>query len=70
MEELKNKQFSITRQVAKKDWIKTSFWMPENTPDMPVEEMKEPPAKAKLECPFSKQDSHKIKIKELVKIKL
>ena len=30
IDNLKQKEFGVMRQVAKKEWIKTSFWMPEN----------------------------------------
>ena len=28
--DMKNKESGMLRQVAKEQWIKTSFWMPEN----------------------------------------
>ena len=28
--DMKNKEFGMVRKVAKEQWIKTSFWMPEN----------------------------------------
>ena len=31
IDELTNKD-TVIRNDAKKEWIKTSFWMPENTP--------------------------------------
>ena len=82
--ELKDKSFNVMREVAKKEWIKTSFWMPENAaagkpagqqePDL--EETKEEGKKKKLKmsCPFapatSDGESHSIKFKDLVPLKL
>lgn len=52
------------RQIAKKEWIKTAYWMPENANHVKSEIL--PPSKD-LVCPFS---SHKILIKKLVKVKV
>lgn len=30
IQDLKRKDFGMVRKVAKEQWIKTSFWMPEN----------------------------------------
>ena len=71
----------MIRNVAKKDWIKTSFWAPENTPDNQdasakpaVGEAAAAPTK-KLYCPiFEKTENgvkkqHQLKLKELIPLK-
>lgn len=82
--ELKDKSFNVMRQVAKKEWIKTSFWMPENSntdkavekKQSEIEETKQEVRKAKLKmtCPYapitSTNESHSIKFKDLVTLKL
>ena len=70
------------RNVEKKDWIKTSFWAPENTPDnqtsaAPGESQNKDDAGAipskKLYCPIHQKgensDKHQIRIKELISLK-
>lgn len=42
---------AVFRQVAKKEWIKTSFWMPENGTE--VSNQLVAPV-SKLVCPYSK----------------
>jgi len=64
--------------VAKKEWIKTSFWMPENTPEEKKDEIK--PPSTKFQCPYNhsiketssavKPSSHTVKFKELVSLKI
>ena len=72
LEDLKDKQPGLLRDVAKKDWIKTSFWVAENTPVLENQEELKAPSK-KLICPiFDKSDSksrHSIKFKDLISIK-
>jgi hypothetical protein len=51
--------------VAKKEWIKTSFWMPENGTEV-SNDIKAPVSK--LVCPFSKDQGHTIKVKDLIKL--
>ena len=70
------------RQVAKKEWIKTSFWMPENTNvdkkhiEAEIEEAKNEVKKTKfrMTCPYSlttaTTESHSIRFKDLVPLKL
>lgn len=72
---------TVLRNVAKKDWIKTSFWVPENTPHKSENVLKtsEPIKKEKLYCPVydkncSDKESalnkkHQIKMKELISLK-
>jgi hypothetical protein len=50
--ELTNKD-TIVRNEAKKEWIKTSFWMPENTPQV-KDEGAQAPSKT-LFCPIFDQ---------------
>jgi nitric oxide synthase-interacting protein len=61
---------TVVRSEAKKDWIKTSFWMPENTPEVKDEDGK-PPCKT-LFCPIFDQmepkTKHPIRVKELVSL--
>ena len=58
--DMKNKQFGMVRQVAKEQWIKTSFWMPENAEEeLKVETNAAPantakPAKARMVCPYNR----------------
>lgn len=51
------------RQVAKKEWIKTAFWMPENAKH--VQNEIQAPSKD-LKCIYE----HKITVKKLVKVNL
>ena len=77
IEELKTKEFNIARKVAKKDWIKTSYWMPEHTP-AEVDKSTDAPS-SKLVCPWSTKQSstvskesegHYVKLKDLVRLNL
>ena len=69
IDELTNKD-TVIRNEAKKEWIKTSFWMPENTPQA-KDEGPVTPSKS-LCCPiFDKGDlstRHQIKLKELTSL--
>ena len=56
MEELTNKD-TVVRSEAKKEWIKTSFWMPENTPQTKKDGAKAP-SKA-LFCPIHDKNDEK-----------
>ena len=57
--------------VKKEEWIKTSFWAPDNTPDAGPQNAIKPPSK-KLACPAvaNTDEAHSIKVKELVTLKL
>ena len=66
------------KEEEKRQWIKTSFWAPDNTPMENLKEvnaLKEPkePSKA-MYCPAVAQDSkdeaHRVKLKELISLKL
>ena len=77
---MKDKNNGMMRQVAKEQWIKTSFWMPENAD----EELKAPTTaegaatateeKPKMMCPYSRNSdttlSHKLRFKDLITLKL
>lgn len=73
VKELTNTDHTV-RDVEKKEWIKTSFWVPENTPDIEKKTIDTMPNK-KLYCPIQhKSESgeltkHQIKLKELVSLK-
>ena len=62
------------RQVAKKEWIKTSFWMPENNSakEAVKEEAQGLQKKQRMQCPYasSQEASHSVKFKELLKLRL
>lgn len=65
LENLKN----ASQTADRSKWIKSSFWAPENTPTA-VETLLKEPSK-KLKCPATNdQDTHSIKVKELIKLKL
>ncbi len=79
VENMKSESHKITTLEEKKDeekreWIKTSFWAPDNTPlakDSKIE-VSQAPLK-NLYCPalsISNKDAHKIKVKELISLKL
>ena len=57
----KDKMF---KQMAKADWAKTAYWMPENANH--VKEDIKPPCKD-IMCPYQR---HKIVLKKLVKVKV
>eukprot|EP00347_Sterkiella_histriomuscorum_P009633 403340461 len=60
---------AATREEAKQDWIKTSFWAPDNQPKAKDDEINAP--SKKMKCPAVKDNnSHSIKLKELVNLKL
>ncbi|CAI2371699.1 unnamed protein product [Moneuplotes crassus] len=52
----------------KKDWIKTSFWVPEMTPQAHKTEVKKPTRK--LLCPSHAADDHFLKLKNLIDLKI
>lgn len=60
------------RDEEKKEWIKASFWAPDNTP-MVIEKCKDAPSK-KLFCPAvaldDKEGAHSVKLKELIALKM
>ena len=56
VEELTNKN-TVVRNEAKKEWIKTSFWMPENTPQTKKDGPKAP--SKSLFCPIHDKDDEK-----------
>lgn len=72
LKEIQSKDFEILRDVAKKEWIKTSFWVPENTPILKDDRQAKIPSR-KLICPiYDKNDAkskHVIKFKELISLK-
>jgi len=58
----------FVRSEAKKDWIQTSFWVPEMTPGVKKELKTKPDMR--LDCPAKTSDDHKVKVKRLVSLKL
>jgi len=64
--------------VAKEQWIKTSFWMPENAEEelktgvLPAEYVA--PEKPRMTCPYisatDTTQSHRLKFKDLITLKL
>mmetsp|Transcript_23038 Transcript_23038/g.17474 ORF Transcript_23038/g.17474 Transcript_23038/m.17474 type:complete len:89 (+) Transcript_23038:335-601(+) len=60
-----NKEFGKARQEVKKDWVKASFWAPENTPKVDQDLIQKP--SKHLSCPVA---DHKLKMKELISLKL
>jgi hypothetical protein len=71
VEEMKEKTVKSSRNEVKNEWVKASFWMPENNPGY-LDEIK-PDAKfsvPKLCCPIGQEHSHRLKVKELVSLKL
>ena len=62
IDELASHKISIDE---KKDWIKTSFWVPEQTPG--IERKLPPEPTLKLECPTTQ---HIIRLKKLVKLRI
>lgn len=59
------------RDEEKKEWIKTSFWAPDNTPLVKNNELKAP--SKDLYCPavpVDDKESHTIRLKDLIKLKL
>lgn len=77
MQSDKNKSTTLEekKEEEKREWIKTSFWAPDNTPmekDANNDEP-QPPSKS-LYCPAvkqdNKQDAHIVKVKELISLKL
>jgi hypothetical protein len=57
------------REEEKKEWIKASFWAPDNTPIMVIDNEALAPSK-KLYCPAIPiediKEKHSIKLKELI----
>ena len=57
----------------KKEWIKTSFWAPNNTPKVEDKEVKGPPSRT-MYCPAipieDKEHVHAIRLKEMIALKL
>jgi hypothetical protein len=75
IDEFKETKFGEMRQVVKKEWIKTSFWMPENTTTavdtLPtMQEAKKASSSGKLMCPIGGNHTHPVKVKELVTLQL
>ena len=72
LKDLQSKAMDGTREAAKEEWIKSSFWRPENTPVEADTSLGKGPSK-KLKCAiFDKNDpksTHFIKIKDLTPIK-
>jgi hypothetical protein len=70
---LKEQKFDVMRQVAKHEWIKTSFWMPENNNTigglLPEVRPTGPPVQ-KLKCPIGGTETHSMKVKDLVTLKI
>ncbi len=62
------------KDEEKREWIKTSFWAPDNTPLAKEQNNDEPkPPSKNMYCPavsVSNKDAHKIKVKELITLKL
>jgi len=60
------------RDEEKKEWIKTSFWAPDNTPITKETELKAP--SKDLYCPAVAQDdvkhAHALRLKDLIALKL
>ena len=60
------------RDEEKKEWIKTSFWAPDNTPLAAKAEVKAPARD--LYCPAVPQDdqknAHTLRLKDLISLKL
>ena len=75
LDKMKETKFGEMRQVIKKEWIKSSFWMPENTTtaddNLPtLKEQQEASKSGKLMCPIGGDHTHPIKVKDLVTLKL
>ncbi|CDW78899.1 methyltransferase-like protein 10 [Stylonychia lemnae] len=73
LEEMQKKKEgpTVKREDQKQEWIKTSFWAPDNVPALQKEEMKAP--SKKLICPAQIKESieeHQIKMKDLVNLKM
>ncbi len=62
----------VHREEERKEWIKTSFWAPDNTPKIAEETVKAPPKE--MYCPAipveDKDKSHHIRMKDLISLKL
>ena len=70
---LKEEKFDIMRQVAKKEWIKTSFWMPENNHtigNMPPPVRPTGPPIQRLNCPIGGTELHSMKVKDIVTLRM
>ena len=62
------------RQEEKKEWLKVSFWAPDNTPAVKEDAPSSQPPSVKMYCPAVATDDHagkhSIKLKELITLKL
>jgi hypothetical protein len=79
VEKIKEEKHKITtleneKQEEKKEWLKVSFWAPDNTPALKEDEGATKAPSSKMYCPAVAAEDiggkHSIKLKELISLKI
>mmetsp|Transcript_18557 Transcript_18557/g.16441 ORF Transcript_18557/g.16441 Transcript_18557/m.16441 type:complete len:90 (+) Transcript_18557:304-573(+) len=65
---IKEMQKKVITPEDRKDWIQTSFWVPEMTPQAEKKDMNKPTRK--LLCPTHSADDHFVKLKNLISLNI